>query len=219
MDTAREISGWQRGVMIGAPLLLGCLLLLHPNSNGESPDEWVQQLASIRERWLLQHILQMPLFAVLGLIVLWMLPGRGTASQVSQIALGAYMVLYPAFDALVGIGSGFLLEQRSMLGAADQPVLDRALQALFFDPTGVPLRMAIVASTSWSVGAVAGAISLWRPAGWQVAAPLLVSGVALGVGHVPPLGPLAGVMLATASWQFLTRVPRHALNVPAAATA
>ena len=74
MDTAREISGWQRGVMIGAPLLLGCLLLLHPNSYGESPDEWVQQLASIRERWLLQHILQMPLFAVLGLIVLWMLP-------------------------------------------------------------------------------------------------------------------------------------------------
>jgi hypothetical protein len=165
MDRTREISGWQRGMMIGAPLLLGGLLLLHPSSFGESPDAWVQQLASMKERWLIQHVIQMPLFAALGLIVLWMLPRHGTASQVSRIALAVYIVFYPAFDALVGIGSGLLLRQRSLLGAADQAVLDKAIQALFFDPAGLALWMAIVASASWSVGAVAGAIALWRSAG------------------------------------------------------
>jgi hypothetical protein len=148
-----------------------------------------------------------------------MLPRRGSASQVSRIALAVYIVLYPAFDALVGIGSGLLLAQRSTLAPAEQAVLDRAIQALFFDRNGLATWMAIAASASWTAAAVAGAMALWRPAGWRVAAPLLVSGIALGVGHVSPQGPLAGLMLATASWQFLAR-PRHdARTVPAAIAA
>jgi len=220
MDTAREIPVLRRVVMIGAPLLLGVCYCCTRAASADRLTNGSSNWSRSGNAGASSNVIQMPLFAALGLSVLWMLPRRGTASQVSQIALAAYIVLYPAFDALVGIGSGLLLSQRATLNApADQAVLDRAIQALFFDPAGIALWMAILASACWSVGAVAGAMSLWRSAGWRVAAPLLVSGVALGIGHVSPQGPLASVMLATASWQFMTRARPHTHTVPAAVAA
>ena len=72
-----------------APILLGILLLFHPNGYGLSPDERVMQLDAIRDHWLILHVALLPLFALIGLIVTWMLPRNGVASRVSQIALAA----------------------------------------------------------------------------------------------------------------------------------
>ena len=189
--------------MLGVPLLIGAMEVLHPNAIGLSPEEWVQLIASLGDRFLVLHILLLPLWPVLGLIILWLLPQQGTASRVSRIALAAYVVLYPAFDSLVGIGTGVLLDYRATLNEAGQAVLDPAIQRIFFDPTGVPELLAIVGSVAWIVAAFAAAISLWRPAGWRVAVPLVASGILMGWGHVWPMGPAANVALAVAAWQFL----------------
>src|SRR5215471_3692896 len=112
-NTTAAIPRWKAAVMLGAPLLIGSMEVLHPNAIGLSPEEWVQLVASLGQRFLALHIVLLPLWPMLGLIVLWMLPQQGTASRVSRIALAAYVVLYPAFDSLVGIGTGVLLDYRT----------------------------------------------------------------------------------------------------------
>jgi hypothetical protein len=204
-NTTVAVSRWKAAVMLGAPLLIGALEVLHPNAIGLSPEEWVQLIASLGQRFLALHVVLLPLWPILGLIVLWMLPQQGTASRVSRIALAAYVVLYPAFDSLVGIGTGVLLDYRATLDAAGQAVLDPAIQRIFFDPTGVPELLSIAGSVAWTVAAFAAAISLWRPAGWRVAVPLVASGILMGWGHVWPMGPLASVALAVAASQYLVQ--------------
>jgi hypothetical protein len=208
--TAASVPWWKTPVMIGAPLLIGSLLLMHPNAIGLSPEEWVQLIGSLGQRFLALHIVLLPLWPILALIVLWMLPQQGTPSRVSRIALAVYIVLYPAFDALVGIGSGVLIDYRATLNAAGQAVLDPAIQLLFFDPTGVPELLAIAGSVAWIVAAIAAAAALWRPAGWRVAVPLVISGVLMAWGHTWPMGPAANVALAVAAWQFLVQQQRSA---------
>lgn len=199
--------------MIGAPLLTGLLLLFHPGL--EIPRaEWVQRLAAVVDRWIFLHIALFPLFALLGVVVYWMLPARGRISRFSRGALLAYILLYPAFDALVGLGSGTLLQHWNEYTPAEQVVLKSAILHFFFDPSSVAFWVAGAASTMWLFGAVAAAVALWRTKGWRVGLPLLVAGLAMTVDHIPPFGPLAGVMVATAAWQFLV-TGRHRGATPA----
>lgn len=102
------------------------LLLLHPGL--EVPrEEWVPRLAAILGRWIALHIVLLPLFALLGAVVYWMLPVRGRASRVSRVALLAYIVLYPAFDAAVGLGSGALLQTWRGLSTVERATLEPAI--------------------------------------------------------------------------------------------
>ena len=161
------------------------------------------RLAAILGRWIVLHIVLLPLFALLGVIVYWMLPARGRASRIGRGALLAYSVLYPAFDAAVGLGSGTLLQTWRDLPSAERATLEPAIMRFFFEPTSPVFWVAGAASASWSIGALAASVALWRPAGWRVGLPLVVAGLAMAVDHVPPFGPLAGLMVATAAWQFL----------------
>ena len=145
----------------------------------------------------------LPLFALLGVILYWMLPGHGCASRVSRAALLAYIVFYPAFDASVGLGSGTLLQSWRGLTAVEQATLEPAIMRFFFEPSSPVFWVAVAASLAWSVGAIAVAIALWRPAGWQVGLSLLVAGLAMTVDHIPPFGPLTGMLVAIAAWRFL----------------
>jgi hypothetical protein len=195
------------------------VLLTNPGFELTS-ENWVRHISTLWGWWLLLHILQLPLFALLGLTVLWMLPAQGRASQVSRYALGVYLVLYPAFDALVGIGSGILLQHRATLPAASQAVLDPAIGRLFFDPSSAAFLIAGVASMAWTVGVVAAAIARWRHGGWRVGLPLILAGLALGFDHSVPFGTLACLFVGLAVWRFLSLEGRAAAlptGVPAPA--
>jgi hypothetical protein len=214
MDTPHQLAPWKRLAMIAAPLSLSILTLFHgleevvsegvPNS-----EAWIQYIATIKDRWLLIHILGLALFPLLGLTVLWMLPARGQARQFSRISLFVFIVLYPAFDALVGIGSAILLDYRATLSPEGQAVLDPAIQRFFFDTANPAFWLAAAASAAWSVGAIAAAIALWRQDGWRVGLPLFLAGLLLGVDHAPPMGTVAGLLLALAVWQFFVLEQRR----------
>src|SRR5262245_40358517 len=117
-------AAWKRGAMIVAPILLVGFSLLHgldevlAQGYPPQPDEWIRYLGTIPGRWLALHVAGLGLFPLLGLVVLWMLPAGGAASRVSRLALAAYIVLYPAFDTLVGIGSSNLIRYRATLPPA-----------------------------------------------------------------------------------------------------
>lgn len=189
----------RRALVLGPPLVLGLLELGHPGVMSGAPI--ATTLAPMVTWWTVLHVAQLPLFALLGLVVALLVRGLdGRAARISRGAVAVFVVVYPAFDAAVGVGSGV------MLGALGPPTPERlaliepALQALFWGPvTGL---MAVVGGAAWVVALIAAAWA-WRGAGapWPVVALLGASGLLLGWSHIRPFGPLAcGSLLIAAGW-------------------
>lgn len=215
MNPAAPYPGWKRAAQIAAPILLFIFSLLHSGDQliahgmPPEPDEWIDYLSRIPGRWLALHLVGLGMFPLLGLVVWWMLPPR---RRVSQVALASYVVLYPAFDALVGIGSSILIRYRGTLSVADRTVLDPIIKDLFFDYSGIANALAGVASLAWGIGVIAAAAALWQRGAWRVGLPLAIAGAAMAVTHAPPFGTIAAIMLGLAIWQWLAgeRQPRAA---------
>ena len=153
MDTRGPHAAWRRSAMIAAPILLFVFGLLHGTdelvSHGiPDQDDWLRYISTIQGRWLMLHVAGLGLWPLLGLVVLWMLPAHGTASQVSRAALAAYIILYPAFDALVGIGSATLVRYRQTLPVDDQTVIDPVIKGLLFPNWSVPYLLGPIASVA-----------------------------------------------------------------------
>jgi hypothetical protein len=189
----------RRALVLGPPLVLGLLELGHPGLLPGAPI--AATLAPIVTWWTALHVAQVPLFALLGLAVLLLIRGLdGRAARVSRGALAAFVVVYPAFDAAVGVGSGVVLRALGPPTADRLALIEPVLQALFWGPvTGL---MAVVGSAAWMVGLLAAAWA-WRGAGapWPVVALLAASGLLLGFSHIRPFGPLAcGALLVAAGW-------------------
>jgi hypothetical protein len=176
-------SLWPKSIIFGAPLVLGILEVGHP---AVLPgDNIVATIVPIATWWTVLHLLQVPLFALLGVSVFLLIRNLdGRAAATSRYAVAVFTIVYPAFDAAVGVASGVLCRTTTSLD------LEASLQDLFWGPaTGL---MAIVGAASWLTALLAAAWA-WRQHGAPaVAAALLgLSGVLLAVGHVRPLGPLA----------------------------
>ncbi len=57
------------------------------------------------------HIVQLGTFGLLGLVIYLLLDGaKGLAADISRGALAVFVVLYSAFDAAEGIGTGLLIQ-------------------------------------------------------------------------------------------------------------
>lgn len=173
-------------IIFGVPLLLGILELGHPAIKPGDPIAPI--VAPMAVWWTALHVLQIPLFPLLGVALLLLVAGlQGRAARISRAAIYGFIVLYPAFDAAVGISSGVLLQHVN--SASGLTVLEPALQALFWGP--VTGSIALLASACWLVGVVAAALAR-RSIGAPVSAVvfLVLSGVLLGIAHIRPFGPL-----------------------------
>ncbi len=96
-----------RLIIFGAPLILGLLELGHPALL--PGDDIVATIAPIATWWTTLHVLQVPLFALLGLAVFLLVRNLdGRAATISRYAIAVFIVIYPAIDAAVGIASGVL---------------------------------------------------------------------------------------------------------------
>lgn len=178
----------RKAVIFGTPLVLGLLEIGHP---AVLPGSYIYgMLVPIAVWWTALHVLQLPLFALLGVAAYLLVRDLDDrAARVSCYAIAVFIVVYPAFDATVGIGSGIVVQAPHGL-AAPRLSIEPALQALFWGP--VTGTMALLGSASWLV-AIAAAVWAYRrsavPRYGLVA--LALSGVLLAVGHIRPLGPLA----------------------------
>ena len=204
----------RRALVLGPPLVLGLLELGHPGVMPGTPI--AATLAPIATWWTVLHVAQVPLFALLGLAV-WRLVHDldGRAARISGGAVAVFVVIYPAFDAAVGVGSGVVLVALGPLSADGMAAIEPALHALFWGPvTGM---MAIVGGGAWVVALLAAAWA-WRGAGapWPIVALLAASGLLLGFSHIRPFGPLAcGALLVAAGWIESAGARRRAAPRPA----
>jgi hypothetical protein len=205
VDKARRIA------MVLAPIGLVAFSLSHGTLSWSETqhlrnadlDQWIQHLTNIQGRWLAAHIGGVFLFPLIGMTMRWMLPQRGIVSSISRIALIVYVPLYIAVDAVLGIGSSILIHYREGLPPSDRAGVNGAFEALFFAPSAVDW-LDRSASIALEIGALTGALAVWRDYGWRVSVPLAAAGYVLAQSHFPPYGAIAGLALGIAVWQYLS---------------
>jgi hypothetical protein len=180
------------------------LLLPARRTSSFSALRWRSSSSRFRGRWLAVHLVGLLLFPLLGVAIWLMLPPGRIASRISQVGLAAYIVLYPAFDAVAGIGGAVLAGYRETLPEAAWPTVNGAMWSLMGEADATAY-LAEAATYGWELGILGAVLALCQQRGWRrglrIAAPLAFGGAAFAQSHFPPFGAI-GVGLAIAAWQF-----------------
>ena len=174
----------RRVIILGTPLALCILTLFHPGvSTGAFED-----LAPQVDWWINLHLLQLVLFCLLGLSAYLLLDGiQGTAATLSRVALGVFVIFYPALDTILGISTGILIRYASGLPEVPQAVTAQAINTFF---SGDPIAnvFSALGGFGWGMGILLAAVALSRPASmlsrlpWShglVIVPVLLAGLAI----------------------------------------
>ena len=202
-----RFDGWRKALVLGAPLLLLVVTLLHPVGEPLLRSSGVFGLLQDRNGpWLGVHVV-LPFAAGLVAAALYTLvrPLPGRAAAVSRAALGVFVVAYAMFDAVVGLGTGVLVALAGRAPAAERELLAANIDAYFGARFGVPVGPVIaVGAVAWAVAAITAAIALRRAgAPRSSTVPLIAAGLVLAVDHAPPFGPVAMALLF---WSMLALV-------------
>jgi hypothetical protein len=175
--------------MVVVPVAWAVLLWFHPTGEG---DEFYPVVRDQVTAWLVVHVgtlLFAPLLA--GVMYLLLRGVEGVAALVSRIALAVFALLYTAWEVLIGLGTGILVDQVNGLPAAERPTGARLVE----DFTGSSLIgvFELIGGFAWLIAVVAAGVALFRradtPSSVAVILLLLVSAVPI-VWHVPPFGPV-----------------------------
>lgn len=194
----RPLSRAEIAFVVGVPLGWAVLLLFHP-----SGDSLYDAASSDSTAWLVVHLgtmLFIPLLAAALFVVLQRY--GGTAALVARLALAVFAVVYLAFEVLVGIGTGLLV---------DQAGADEALVTAYGERTVLAV-IETVGSLAWLVAVVAAGVAMFHRAHAtrSIAVVLLFVISAPGVVfHVSPVGPI-GLALFVAALLLVVREPAPA---------
>ena len=175
--------------MVAVPVAWAVLLLFHPTGEG---DEFYPVVRDQVTAWMVVHVGTLVFVPLLASVVYLLLRGvEGVAALVSRLALAVFVVFYTAWEVLIGLGTGILVDQVNGL-----PEAERATGAeLVEDFTGSSLIRAfeLIGGFAWLIAVVTAGVALFRrvDAGSSVAVIVLlvVSAVPI-VWHVPPFGPV-----------------------------
>jgi len=188
-----------RGVLafaIGVPLAWAVLLWFHPDVPA---DDVYGGLQDDVVAYQIVHVGTLIFIGLLG-VALYLLVRDlpGTAAKISRIAIVPFVVCYGAWEAVIGLATGALVQHGSDVSGSETTAVAAAIQSIGDNAiVGESGALAIVGGLSWLVAVIAAAVAYRR-----VGAPVLVS-VLLGlsllvVSHPPPIGPIGLVCFAAA---------------------
>ena len=136
-------------------------LLLHPTGEGE---DFYPIVSDQVTAWMTVHLATLVFVPLMAGVVLLLLRGvGGAAATVSRAALGVFMVVYMAWEVLIGIGTGVLVDQVNQLEGADQAAGAGLVEA--FTDSGLVTVIETVGTGAWVVALCAAGIALVRRAG------------------------------------------------------
>jgi hypothetical protein len=221
IDTAPSSSGFSRGeraFLLGVPVAWAILLLFHPTGEG---DDLYPVVSDQVTSWQVVHIATMvfvPLMAGAVLLLLRGLPGR--TAVFGRVAVGVFAVVYMAWEVLIGIGTGVLVEQVNQLGSADQAVGASIVEG--FADNGLIRALELIGTGAWIVALAATGTALVRERHVSPAVPVLLLLSALPTAwHVAPFGQVGLALFIAAVLLVLRGRPSVAVAVhggqPAAA--
>ena len=183
--------------MVAVPVAWAVLLLFHPTGDG---DEFYPVVRDQVTAWLVVHVgtlLFVPLLA--GVVYLLLRGVEGVAARLSRIALAVFALFYTAWEVLIGLGTGILVDQVNRLPAAERATGAQLVE----DFTGSSLIRAfeLIGGFAWLIAVVAAGVALFRrsdaPSSVAVVLLLVVSAVPI-TWHVPPFGPVGLALFITA---------------------
>ena len=131
-----------------------------------------------------------PLLATVLFVVLRRFDG--TAALVSRIALAVFAIVYLAFEMLVGIGVGLLVDT-----SAPEAVVDA------YSDSSILAIIETVGSLAWLVAVIAAGIAMFDRAHTRTSIAVVLLFVISAPGviiHVNPVGPIGLVLLVIALW-------------------
>jgi hypothetical protein len=196
MDSARFSRG-EFAFLIGVPLAWAVLLLFHPTGEGDIYPA-VRDDAS---RWLVVHVGTMVFIPLLAVAIYLLVNGiENTAARVCRIALATFALFYTAWEVLMGIGTGVLIQDVNGLPAAERATGSDLVKAftdsIFVRDFGV---FNVIGSLSLITATIAAGIALRGQAGVPVSVPILLGLCGFMISaHPPPFGPIGLVLFVAA---------------------
>jgi hypothetical protein len=195
MRTPR-ITRDQLPFLIGMPIAWAVLLWFHPNV---AADNVYRDLRDDVTIYLIVHVGMLIFIGLIG-VALYMLvrdlPGR--AAAISRLAIGPFVLFYSAWETVIGLATGVLVQHANDAPAGQRPAVSDAIQALgangIVGESGV---VGIVGGLAWVTAVIAAAVAV-RHAGAPVLATVLLALSAIVVSHPPPIGPIGLVCFAAA---------------------
>jgi hypothetical protein len=196
MDSARFSRG-EFAFLIGVPLAWAVLLLFHPGGEGDI----YPALRDDATRWLIVHVGTMVFIPLLAVAIYLLVQGlESTAARVCRIALAPFALFYTAWEVLLGIGTGVLVQDVN-----DLPVAERATgSTLVNDFTeNILIRdfgvFNMIATLSLIAATISAGIALRQQAGVPVSVPILLGLCGFMIAaHPPPFGPIGLVLFVAA---------------------
>jgi hypothetical protein len=204
MQRGARLSRAEVVLIVAVPGAWAVLLVFHPTGEGEEFYPIVRDQVSA---WLVVHVGTLVLVPSLAGVVYLLLRGSdGVAALVSRIALAVFAVFYTAWEVLIGLGTGILVDQVNALPAGERATGARLVED--FTDSSLIRTFELIGAFAWLIAVVAAGVALFRraAAGNSVAVVLLllVSAVPI-VWHVPPFGPVGLALFITAVLLVLRR--------------
>ena len=191
----RAFSRPEVAFMVGVPLLWGTLLLLHPTG-----DEYYAAVKDKVGTWQMVHIGTMLFIPLMAGVLFLLLRGLdGIAAWVSRIALAVFAVFYLAWEVLVGIGTGLIVDDVNQLPASQRGTgVDLVTE---FVDSQINAVFSAIGTAGWVIAAVAAGVALFSRARGRLSVAvvvLLVLSAPLIAIHVTPFGPAGLALFITA---------------------
>jgi hypothetical protein len=138
------------------------------------------------------HIGTLVLVPLLAGVVYLLLRGvDGVAALLSRIALAVFAVFYTAWEVLIGLGTGILVDQVNGLPEAERATGAQLVED--FKDSSLIGTFELIGAFAWLIAVVAAGVALFRKADARssVAVVLLLVISAVPIAwHVPPFGPV-----------------------------
>jgi hypothetical protein len=212
----RAFSPPRLAFLLGVPLAWAALLWLHPSV--ERDDVY----GSLRDEVTTYQIVHVGTLIFIGLMgaALYLLvrdlPGR--AAKISRLAIGPFVLLYGAYETVIGLAVGALVQHGNDAPVSQRPAVADAIQSLGDNViVGDPGVLASVGALAWIVAVIAAAVA-YRRVGAPALASILLGLSLLLVSHPPPIGPIALLCFAAAV-AVLARDERLSMGGEATASA
>ena len=189
MQRGAHLGRTEAALIVAVPAAWAVLLLFHPTGDG---DEFYPIVRDQVTAWMVVHVGTLVFVPLLAGVVYLLLRGvDGIAALLSRIALAVFAVFYTAWEALIGLGTGILVDQVNGLPEAEQATGAKLVE----DFTGSSLirTFELIGAFAWLIAVVAAGVALFRrgTAGSSVAVVLLLVVSAVPITwHVPPFGPV-----------------------------
>ena len=214
MDSPARFTRPVIAFAIGVPLAWAVLLWFHPDVN---PDDVYGSLQDDVTAYLVVHVGTLVFIGLMGAALYLLVRDMpGTAARISRLAIGPFVVLYAAWEAVIGIAIGTMVQHSNDAPVSQQAAVGDTIQSIgssaIIGDAGV---VGLLGALAWAVAVIAAAVA-YRGAGAPALAWLLLALSAVVASHPPPIGPIGLVFFAGAV-ALLARGERASRRIEVAA--